>query len=58
MSISNTDLRYFKIAVGSANIGKEHSNDVVARCPICGDSAKNKNMKRLHIYHKAGETRI
>lgn len=58
MSISNTDLRYFKIAVGHANIGKEHSNDVVARCPICGDSAKNKNMKRLHIYHKAGETRI
>lgn len=58
MSISSTDLKYFKIAVGHANIGKEHSNDVVARCPVCGDSQKNKNTKRLHIYNKAGETRI
>lgn len=58
MSISSTDLKYFKIAVGHANIGKEHSNDVVARCPVCGDSQKNKHTKRLHIYNKAGETRI
>ena len=58
MSISSTDLKYFKIAVGHANIGKEHSNDVVARCPVCGDSQKNKHTKRLHLYNKAGETRI
>lgn len=58
MSISNTDIRYFKLAVGSGNIGKEYGNDIVARCPVCGDSQKNKNTKRLHLYNKANETRI
>jgi hypothetical protein len=58
MSLSPIDIRYFKMAVGSQNIGKESSSDIVARCPICGDSQKNKNTKRLHLYNKSRETRI
>lgn len=52
------DVKYFKIAVGQANIGKESATDIVARCPVCGDSQKNKRSKRLHLYEKAGETRV
>lgn len=58
MSLSPIDIRYFKMAVGSQNIGKESNYDIVARCPICGDSQKNKNTKRLHLYNKSRETRI
>lgn len=58
MSLSTIDVRYFKLAVGQENIGKENSVDIVARCPVCGDSQKNKNSKRLHLYIKNNETRI
>lgn len=58
MSLSNIDIRYFKLAVGQENIGKENSVDIVARCPVCGDSQKNKRSKRLHLYIKNNETRI
>lgn len=58
MSLANIDIRYFKLAVGQENIGKENSVDIVARCPICGDSQKNKRSKRLHLYIKNNETRI
>jgi len=58
MSLSNIEIRYFKMAVGQENIGKETQVDIVARCPICGDSQKNKRSKRLHMYSKNNETRI
>lgn len=58
MSLSNIDIRYFKLAVGQENIGKENPVDIVARCPVCGDSQKNKRSKRLHLYIKNNETRI
>lgn len=58
MSLSHLDIRYFKLSVGQENIGKETSVDIVARCPICGDSQKKKNSKRLHLYVKNNETRI
>ena len=57
MSLSNLDIKYFKISVGQENIGKESSVDIVARCPICGDSQKNKRSKRLHLYIKNNQTR-
>lgn len=40
------------MAVGIDNIGKETTVDIAARCPVCGDSKKNKRMKRLHLYNK------
>lgn len=58
MSLSNLDIKYFKISVGQENIGKETLVDITARCPICGDSQKNKRSKRLHLYIKNNETRI
>ena len=56
--LSPIDIRYFKQIVGHQNIGKETSVDISARCPICGDSKKSKNKKRLHIYEKGGLTLI
>ncbi len=58
MSLSHLDIKYFKMCIGQENIGKENSVDIVARCPICGDSQKKKNSKRLHLYIKNNETRI
>lgn len=56
--IDNVDVRYFKLAVGLDNIGKETSVDITARCPVCGDSRSNKRMKRLHLYIKNNVTNV
>lgn len=56
--LSALDVRYFKLAVGQENIGKETTVDIVARCPVCGDSQKNKRSKRLHLYTKNNVTKI
>jgi len=55
--LGRLDIKYFKLAVGLDNIGKETTNDIVARCPICGDS-KNKSKKRLHLYNKNTVTNV
>lgn len=56
--IDRIDIKYFKIAVGNENIGKETDVDISARCPICGDSSTNKRMKRLHLYNKGTVTNV
>lgn len=56
--LDNLDIRFFKLAVGSENIGKETSVDINARCPVCGDSSKRKSSKRLHLYHKNNRTSV
>lgn len=56
--LSTIDVRYFKLAVGLDNIGKETSVDITARCPVCGDSRSNKRMKRLHLYIKNNVTNV
>ena len=58
MSLSNIDIKFFKLAVGLDNIGKETQVDIVARCPVCGDSRKNKHTKRLHLYIKGDVTQV
>lgn len=55
--LSYTDVKFFKLAVGSEHIGKETDLDIQARCPVCGDGAK-KNSKRLHLYDKNGTTLV
>jgi hypothetical protein len=51
--LDKTSIRFFKLAVGNENIGKESDLDIEARCPVCGDSQKNKRKKRLHLYTKS-----
>ena len=52
------DKKYFKLAVGLENLGTENDLDIVARCPVCGDSRINKNSKRLHLYTKNSITNV
>lgn len=52
--MNRVDVDFFKQAVQT--IKKESSSDIVARCPICGDSKFNKNKARLHLYEKNGKT--
>lgn len=54
--LNRIDIKFFKLAVGMENIGKETDVDIVARCPICGDSQSNKRKKRLHLYIKNNVT--
>lgn len=56
--LERLDIKYFKLAVGIDNIGKETDIDITARCPICGDSRTNKRMKRLHLYNKGHITNV
>lgn len=55
--LSTVDTKYFKMAVGHHNIGKETNVDITARCIACGDGKKN-NSKRLHLYEKNGTTLV
>lgn len=54
--ISVLDREFFKKAMheSGAEIRSESSDDIIVRCPICGDSAYNKNKARLHLYGKFG----
>jgi len=51
------DVKYFKMAVGQSHIQKETSDDIAARCPICGDS-KTGRKARLHLYKKDNITLV
>lgn len=44
-------IKYFKMAVNSGSYS-ESQLDIACRCPICGDSKKKRNSKRLHLYKK------
>jgi hypothetical protein len=55
-SLSNTGIKYFKMAVNASEY-KTTPLDVSCRCPICGDSTKKRNSKRLHLYRK-GEVEL
>jgi len=52
------DKKYFKLAVGIDSLGRESDVDISARCPVCGDSRKNSNTKRLHLYIKNDITQV
>ena len=54
--INHIDKKFFLLAVGSENIGKDSDVDIAVRCPVCGDSKTKKNSKRLHLYEKNGKT--
>ena len=56
--ISQVDKKYFKLAVGTENIGRETDVDIPARCPVCGDSRTHKRKKRLHLYTKNNITQV
>jgi hypothetical protein len=46
--------KFFFLAVGYEHVGNSSDMDIAAKCPICGDSKKNKRLKRLHLYTKPG----
>ena len=58
MSLAPVDIKFFKMAVGVGNLGKITDSDISARCPVCGDSRKSKQKKRLHLYEKNGLTQV
>lgn len=56
--LDRLDVKYFKLAIGFDNIGRENDVDITARCPVCGDSRSHKNKKRLHLYIKNNVTNV
>lgn len=53
--ISSINKKYFLTAVSGSRLGKQTDVDISVKCPICGDSSKNKNSTRLHLFHKNGK---
>jgi len=49
--LDHKSIKYFKQAVNATSY-KETQLDVACKCPICGDSNKKANSKRLHLYKK------
>jgi hypothetical protein len=54
MPIDRINRKFFLMSVNGQRIGKNTDNDIAVRCPICGDSKKNKRSTRLHLYTKDG----
>ena len=48
--LTEDEVKFFKLAVGEDRIKKESPTEIVARCPVCGDSRKSQNKARLHLY--------
>lgn len=53
MSLNYINVKYFELALPSSDLGIHKDSDYSAKCDICGDSSKNKNAKRLHLYTKS-----
>lgn len=49
-TLDSVNVKFFKLTV--TDIGTESNINITARCPVCGDSRKSKNTKRLHLYTK------
>jgi hypothetical protein len=49
--LNHKSIKYFKQAVNATSY-KETNLDIACKCPICGDSTKKNNSKRLHLYKK------
>jgi len=50
--LEDIDVKYWELLFTSDELGKKNDMDYAARCPICGDSKKRKNLKRCHLYTK------
>jgi len=49
--LNHISIKYFKLAVNASSY-KTSNLDIACKCPICGDSKKKSNSKRLHLYKK------
>jgi len=49
--LNHISIKYFKLAVNAASYNTG-GTDIACKCPICGDSKKKANSKRLHLYKK------
>jgi len=60
--LSNINIKYFKMIINQDQIGYETQMDINCRCPICGDSRRNKRKRRFHLYtkttYKEGDDRL
>ena len=52
-TLNEINVKYFELAIPASNRGLRKSQDYSARCPICGDSKRNKLSKRFHLYTKS-----
>lgn len=52
-TLNDINVKYFELAIPAGNRGIRRSQDYSAKCPICGDSKRNKQSKRFHLYTKS-----
>lgn len=46
------NIKYWELCHTKSDLGYQRDDDYSAKCDVCGDSSKNKNNKRLHLYKK------
>ena len=46
------NIKYWEMIFSSSELGHKSQMDYSAKCPICGDSRKKKNLKRCHLFTK------
>jgi hypothetical protein len=51
-SLEQINIKYWELLFGGADLGRSTTKDYSAKCPVCGDSKKNKRMKRCHLFTK------
>jgi len=51
--LNDINVKYFEMVIPPSERGHRKNQDYNARCPICGDSRKNKSLKRFHLYTKS-----
>lgn len=56
--LKSIDKKFFFMAVGKNDIGKESDVDIAVRCPVCSSDMRWKHTRRLHLYEKNNVTQI
>lgn len=53
MALNFINVKYWELCHSGETLGYHRDDDYSAKCDVCGDSKKNKSVKRLHLYKKS-----
>lgn len=51
-TLEQTNVKYWELLFTPSELGHKSLRDYSAKCPVCGDSKKKKNLKRCHLFTK------
>lgn len=51
-TLEQINVKYWELLFNNNELGHKSNRDYAAKCPVCGDSKKKKNLKRCHLFTK------